>query len=105
MLGAERHRSAGPRRSRWGRLWSVIAQNDVSQVNLPLLEISRRYVAYEGPAMSDGAENWKSAKTYQAFRWRRSCRTSAAWGRMIIRRWRWVHEEASLLRPLRQHNS
>ncbi len=47
--------------------WSVIVQNGdrVVQADLPLLEISAGgTVAYEGPALSDGAENWKSAKTY-----------------------------------------
>ena len=47
--------------------WSVTVQNGdrVVKVDLPLLEISAGgTVAYEGPAMSDGAENWKSAKTY-----------------------------------------
>ena len=47
--------------------WSVIVQNGdrVVQVDLPLLLISAGgTVAYEGPALSDGAENWKSAKTY-----------------------------------------
>ncbi|MEI6171397.1 MAG: hypothetical protein WCQ45_02825 [bacterium] len=47
--------------------WAVVVQNRdrVVQVDLPLLSISAGgTVAYEGPAMSDGAENWKSPKTY-----------------------------------------
>jgi hypothetical protein len=47
--------------------WSVIVQNGdrIVQVDLPLLAISAGgTVAYEGPALSDGAENWKSANTY-----------------------------------------
>jgi len=47
--------------------WTVVAQNAdrVVQVDLPLLSISAGgTVAYEGPALSDGAENWKDAKTY-----------------------------------------
>ncbi len=47
--------------------WSVVVQNGdkIVQVDLPLLSISAGgTVAYEGPAMSDGAANWKAAKTY-----------------------------------------
>jgi hypothetical protein len=47
--------------------WAVVVQSGdrVVQVDLPLLSISAGgTVAYEGPAMSDGAENWKSPKTY-----------------------------------------
>ena len=47
--------------------WLVTVQNGdrVVQVSLPLTSISAGgTVAYEGPAMSDGAENWKAAKTY-----------------------------------------
>jgi len=47
--------------------WLVTVQNGdrVVQVGLPLTSISAGgTVAYEGPAMSDGAENWKAAKTY-----------------------------------------
>ncbi len=47
--------------------WPVVVQNGdrVVQVDLPLLSISAGgTVAYEGPAVDDGSENWKSAKTY-----------------------------------------
>jgi hypothetical protein len=47
--------------------WFVILANGerVVQVDLPLMTISAGgTVAYEGPAMSDGAENWKDARTY-----------------------------------------
>jgi hypothetical protein len=48
-------------------IWSVIVQDGdrIVQIDLPLETISAGgTVAYEGPAMSDGTENWKSAKTY-----------------------------------------
>ncbi len=47
--------------------WSVTVQNgdQVVRIDLPLDSISAGgTVAYEGPALSDGAENWKAAKTY-----------------------------------------
>ncbi len=47
--------------------WTVTVQNGdrVVSIDLPLETISAGgAVAYEGPTMSDGAENWKSAKTY-----------------------------------------
>lgn len=47
--------------------WSVTVQNGdrVVRIDLPLDSISAGgTVAYEGPTMSDGAENWKAAKTY-----------------------------------------
>ena len=47
--------------------WSVVVQSGerVVKVDLPLEAISAGgTVAYEGPVMSDGAENWKAPKTY-----------------------------------------
>jgi hypothetical protein len=47
--------------------WSVTVQNgdQVVRIDLPLDSISAGgTVAYEGPALADGAENWKAAKTY-----------------------------------------
>jgi hypothetical protein len=47
--------------------WIVTVQNGdrVVQVDLPLMTVSAGgTVAYQGPAMSDGAENWKDSKTY-----------------------------------------
>jgi len=47
--------------------WAVVVRNGdrIVQVELPLMTVSAGgTVAYEGPAMSDGAENWKTAKTY-----------------------------------------
>lgn len=47
--------------------WAVIVQNGdkIVKIDLSLESISAGgTVAYEGPATSDGAENWKSAKTY-----------------------------------------
>ncbi len=47
--------------------WSVTVQNgdQIVRIDLPLDSISAGgTVAYEGPTMSDGAENWKAAKTY-----------------------------------------
>jgi hypothetical protein len=47
--------------------WLVTVQNGdrVVQVDLPLMTVSAGgTVAYQGPALSDGAENWKDAKTY-----------------------------------------
>jgi hypothetical protein len=47
--------------------WLVTVQNGdrVIQVDLPLMTVSAGgTVAYQGPAMSDGSENWKDPKTY-----------------------------------------
>jgi len=47
--------------------WTVTVQNGdrIAKIDLPLESISAGgLVAYEGPAMSDGAENWKAEKNY-----------------------------------------
>jgi len=47
--------------------WLVTVQNGdrIVQVGLPLMTVSAGgTVAYQGPALSDGAENWKAPKTY-----------------------------------------